>query len=119
MHSDRIRAIRRARAENSRQGIPRIIARNSLQDGAIGAIQPGQDPELIVGGDVGEAGGEAWIEDEGSGRRALVSLPGRRRAVAERRFHEADGVEFKVHKPNIQVGLFEDSDHSYNYPKTT
>src|SRR5262245_15952963 len=83
VEADRIRAVRRARAEDALPRPGAVPARVYAQDVAAGAIEPGDDDERVAGPDAPESLEHLRLEDEPGLWRAFVGLPGGRFEIGQ------------------------------------
>src|SRR5687768_16987259 len=83
MHADRIRAVLRPGAEDAAHRRAPVVARMHAQRRAVGAIEPGEDKDLVACPQVARRLLKGRIEDEPGLGRALVSLLRRVLAVDE------------------------------------
>ena len=90
MQTDWVGTVGRAGAEDALAGTAGVVARVDGEDVAIGAIEPGEDQQLVSDREVRGGLGDAGVEcDPGLGG-ALVALFRRRRGVAQRRLDPTD-----------------------------
>jgi hypothetical protein len=81
---DGVGPVRRASAEHPGRRPRGIVARPGDQHPAVGPVQPGQHDDLGAGGKVAKALGDARLEVDPGGGRALVPLARRLRLVLQR-----------------------------------
>ena len=93
VQAERVRAVRRTRAEDARARPARIAARMIREDAAVGSIEPGDDDDLVARLDAGESIRDGRIEVEPCRRGAFVGLPGRGREVGQCRSDLSDRAQ--------------------------
>ena len=98
---DRVRPVRRARAEDALQRARLVASRVDLQDVAVAPVEPGEDDHVVARPDPVERLGDLRLEHEPRVRRALVALLGRRGEVRERRLHPPDRPSAESRHPSM------------------
>ena len=93
VQSDRVGAVRRTGVEHTLQWVGRIAPGMDDQHVGPGAIESRQHNHLVTDLQVAQPVAEPGVENQPGLRRAFVPLPGRGRAIDERRFDPTDRLQ--------------------------
>src|SRR6266576_2189538 len=96
VQSDRVGAVRRTGVEHTLQWVGRIAPGTDDQHVGPGAIEPRKHNHLVTDLQVAQPVAEPGVENQPGLRRAFVPLPGRGRAIDERRFDPTDRLQLVV-----------------------
>ena len=96
MEPDRVRAVGRARVEDSLNGIGRVAARVYPQDITSGAIEPREDDDLISRPDTVEALEHIWFDHQPGIGCSFVALRRGGLPIGQRRLDAADRYQLQV-----------------------
>jgi hypothetical protein len=108
VQTDGVRTIRGPGAEHAAEWVAQLVARVNRQHVAAGAIEPGEQHQLVAGPEVAHRRGDAGLEHDVGVRRAFVALSRRVVEVDQRGFDPTDHPHLesgRAHRTMLSGGL--------------